>query len=158
MKSLELLARMAFGNAETAAAVTMNDDFVPTIHSVLASGKQPAKLSALQLTQAIAASCRADQAKEVFPKILAELAPLLADETFAVLPQATFDCLVSISFVTPAAIVDMVSWGDLASWLAENVELGRPAWLDAENLTVLACGLLAANILALPLSGVAVDE
>lgn len=161
MKSLELLARTAFGNAETAAAVAKNDCFLPTIHAVLASGKQPAKLGALQLAQAIAASCGAHEAKEVLPKILAEVIPLLADDAFAVLPQATFDCVVSISFATPAAIVDMVSWADIASWLAENTELGRPAWLDKENLTVLACGFLAANVLSLPspgLTGVDVDE
>lgn len=158
IKCLEVLARTAFGNMEAAAEVVSSEEFLPTIHVVLTKGKQPAKLTALQLAQAIAASSTGPQVQEVLPKLLSEVVPLLSDKSFEVLPQATFDVLVSISFSAPAAIVESVPWPEVASWLSDSRETGRPSWLGHDNLTVLASGLLAANILALPISASASEH
>jgi len=54
--------------------------------------------------------------------------------------------------------VAAVPWADVASWLADSREAGRPAWLDQDNLDVLACGLLATNVLALPTPPLAADD
>jgi hypothetical protein len=149
-KSLEVLARTSFGNEEAAAAIADHEEFLPTLRTVLATAKQPEKLCMLQLVQAVAAASAAPRIQQALPGILAEVVPLLAERSFMVLPMATFDVLVSASFAAPAAIVDTVSWTELADWFAEDLESGRPVWLDQENLTVLASGLLAANLLALP--------
>jgi len=150
IKSLEILARTAFGNAEGAVEVMQNEEFLPTLHILFAKGKQPEKLTALQLAQAIAASSTTPTIQTVLPRLLAEVVPLLADKSFRVLPRASLDVLVSVSFGAPAAVLDGTSWTEIASWLAEAGNTSRPGWLDHENLTVLECGFLATNILALP--------
>merc|ERR1712232_1215212 len=81
--------------------------------------------------------------------LLKEVVPLLDEKSFLALPQAAFDVLVSISFTVPAAIVEVLPWAEVASWISQT---GSPAWLTKENLTILSCGLLIANVLALPAS------
>jgi hypothetical protein len=146
-QSLEILARTAFGNEVTAAAVATHVDLVPTIRTLITTAKQPTKLATLQLVQAIVASSADSNAIEMIPKLLAEVIPLLADKTFTVLPLATFDIVVSASFSAPSAILQCIPGTELTSWFASNEEGGRPVWLDHDHLTVLACGLLATNVL-----------
>jgi hypothetical protein len=149
IKSLEVLARTAFSNPEAASIVATDEEFLLTLRVVLANREQPEKLVALQLAQAIAAASMEVKVQQTLPNLLAEVVPLLAEKSFAVLPQATLDVLVSISFGAPAAVMNYISWADVSNWVAHDMEAGRPSWLDQENLTVLACGLLASNILAL---------
>jgi len=158
IKSLEVLARTAFSNLEAASAVVQHADFFPMLNSVLTHGKQPAKLTALQLAQAVAASSRAPEVQAMLPKLLAEVAPLLNEKSFMVLPRAAVDVFISISFGAPAAIVEATSWSQITNWLAESIEAGRPSWLHQDNLTVLACGFLAVNVLALPTSPTAGED
>lgn len=152
IKSLELLARTAFSNTEAAVKVVCHEAFLPTIHMVLLKGEVPEKLTALQLAQAIGASSTAPKVHEMLPKLVAEVTPMLTS-TFVVLARATFDVLVSISFGNPSAVLDALSWNTVASWLAVGREPGNAEWLDHDNLTQLACGYLAVNVLALPPSG-----
>jgi len=159
IKSLELLARAAFNNIEAAVEVASDGSFLPTLHTVLTQRELPEKLTALQLAQAIAASSTAPKVKEMLPQLLAEVAPKLSQNTFLVLPRAAFDVFVSTSFSNPAVVVDTLSWAGVASLLAEDRDAGRPEWLDHDPLTVLTCGLLAANVLALPSpASICVDE
>jgi len=151
VKSLEVLARAAFGNTEGAAAIARNICFLPALHSVLANGKQPEKLAALQLAQAITVCAVEADVQSVLSSLLQVVSPMLSETSFAVLPLATFDVLVSMSFCIPADVVQVVPWVQLASWSAESHEAGRPAWLQKDNLTVLAGGLLAANVLSVPM-------
>jgi len=81
-KSLEVLARTTFGNKYTAAAVASNEHFLPTINALLSYGKQPEKLSMLQLAQAIAASSMTPEVQDILPKLVAVVVPLLADTSF----------------------------------------------------------------------------
>lgn len=149
MKSLEILARTAFGNAECAADIAKHEDVLTTLRSVLTSGKQPETLAALQLTQALAACAGDLQVNDVVPKMLAVVVPSLA-ASFPALVLAAFDVFVSVSFTNPAAVVDALSWKVLTNWLADGDDLDRPTWVGQDNLTVLACGLLAVNVLSVP--------
>merc|ERR1712124_210628 len=92
------------------------------------------------------------------PLILAEVAPMMSNPSFMALANAAMDVVVSSSFGSPEAVVQVVSWPGVAGWLAESMEDGRPLWLNQDNLTVLACGLCAANILALPTAADASEQ
>jgi hypothetical protein len=80
--------------------------------------------------------------------LLRVVVPLLSETSFSILALGTFDVVVSASFSAPSTIVELISWEELNKWLADSEDAGRPAWLDQHNLTVLACGLLATNVLA----------
>lgn len=158
IKALELLARTTFNNVEAAIEIVSHENFLNTFHKVLRQRELPEKLTVLQLAQAIAASSKAPKVNEMLPLVLGEVAPLLTHSIFMVLPRASFDIFVSISFSNPAAIVDHLSWAGVASWLSSNREEGKPDWMDKDNLTILACGLLAANVLALPAADLPNEE
>jgi hypothetical protein len=145
--SLEILARTVFGNEAAASIVATHADLLPAVHTLSATAKQPTKLAMLQLVQAIVASSYEDKVVEVVPKLLSEVIPLLADKSFQVLALATFDIIVSTSFSAPTAVVELVSGEEIASWCGLGAAVGRPPWLGQDNLTLLACGLLATNLL-----------
>merc|ERR1719440_58185 len=97
IKCLEVLARTAFGNIEAAIEVAGSEGFLPTLHHVITDGKQPEKLVALQLAQAIAAASTAPEIQELIPLLLAEVVPMLSNPSFMVLANASMDVLVSSS-------------------------------------------------------------
>lgn len=148
--SLEVLARLCFGNGRAAVTVASHDGVLCMVRSALTNGQQPEQLSALQLAQAIAAGPSPDVHAAV-TQLVVEVAPHQSSSSSQVVSEAALDVLVSCSFHCPAQVATAVSWPLLAAMVSED-DTVRPSRLQADPLSVLTCGLLASNLLNAPAS------
>lgn len=142
-KSVEVLARLAFGNARGAEAIASDPGFLEVIGSLL-QRSGPLRLAVLQLAQAVMASS-APVLAPVASEVVDHVAPLLGETTFQVLPLAALEVMISASFLCPERVALAVPASVLESMLAEDES--RPAWLPADSQHVLVCGLLATNVI-----------
>jgi len=142
----EMLARMAFGNKCVAQRIRETEDLFPALKVALQVARQPEKLSALLLAQALAASCEAALPLE----LLKEVAPLMSESLFKSIAEAAAEVMVSTSFTSPQDVCDVMKWEQVALLMSEKE--GRPAWWPEDPLHVLLGGMLATNLLSAPRS------
>mmetsp|Transcript_42242 Transcript_42242/g.74068 ORF Transcript_42242/g.74068 Transcript_42242/m.74068 type:complete len:587 (+) Transcript_42242:70-1830(+) len=147
-KSAEALARLAFGNESGVAAIATHPDFLSTVQQGLQRSQVAEQLSVLQLTQAVAARPPAEIG-EVLKAVVTMVTPSMMSSSFEAVSQAVLDTLVSCSFSCPDAVVSAVSLPTIASLLSEGPD--HPGWLPSEPLFVFICGLLATNVLSVPI-------
>mmetsp|Transcript_8094 Transcript_8094/g.14925 ORF Transcript_8094/g.14925 Transcript_8094/m.14925 type:complete len:661 (+) Transcript_8094:71-2053(+) len=145
-KATEVLVWLAFGNDAAAAAIATSPFFLPALDNGLKNELYPQRLTLLQLVQAVVAS-HCEQVSTTVPALVHQIVPILTiHQPFQAIVEVAVDVLVSSSFHCPSYVAKAVSWPMLAAMLAEEADVDRPAWLPANPLSTLVCGLMCMNV------------